>query len=271
MRPQGAPSPVVAGGDGCPWRGRWRRGPGRVGGPLAQAGILPRAGGCAGASVSSPHARRLGAGVLLGASLGRWTWPGGWSQVGGLLDDEAGGLTGWVGGFVLPGPRGVVATITTNAGLPRAGGSVWAWLAGIVGTFSSMPFYVYGRGRLGALAEMEALAEADWSGMDRWVTGDGRPDRKVGAIGIRVSRGVTMHGFALNCDCDLGWFDKIVPCGIRDAGVTSLTVEAGRPVTVAEVTGLAEHHLADVFGARAWRRVDLADLLPGAELSPAAP
>ena len=81
------------------------------------------------------------------------------SQVGGLLDYEAGDLAGRAGGFVLPRPRGVVATITTNAGLPRAGGSVWAWLAGIVGTFSSMPFYVYGRDRPGALAEMEALAK----------------------------------------------------------------------------------------------------------------
>jgi lipoyl(octanoyl) transferase len=104
-----------------------------------------------------------------------------------------------------------------------------------------------------------------------WITGDGRPDRKVGAIGIRVSRGVTMHGFAVNCDCDLAWFDNIVPCGIRDAGVTSLSLEAGRPVTVAELTGLAEHHLAGVFGAQAWRRASLASLLPDAELSPAAP
>ena len=59
-----------------------------------------------------------------------------------------------------------------------------------------------------------------------WVRADGRcPDRKVGAIGARVARGVTMHGLALNCDCDLTWFDRIVPCGIPDAGVTSLTAE----------------------------------------------
>jgi lipoyl(octanoyl) transferase len=80
-----------------------------------------------------------------------------------------------------------------------------------------------------------------------------------------------MHGFALNCDCDLGWFDKIVPCGIRDAGVTSLSAEAGRPVTAAELTVLAEHHLADVFGAPSWRRADVASLLRDADLSPAAP
>lgn len=72
-----------------------------------------------------------------------------------------------------------------------------------------------------------------------WVPADDRgPDRKVAAIGVRVSRGVTMHGFALNCDPDLSWFDRIVPCGIRDAAVTSLSVELGRDVTVAEARAL---------------------------------
>ncbi|HEY1570520.1 MAG TPA: lipoyl(octanoyl) transferase LipB [Pseudonocardiaceae bacterium] len=63
---------------------------------------------------------------------------------------------------------------------------------------------------------------------------DRRPERKIAAIGIRVQREVTMHGFELNCDADLAEFDKIIPCGIRDAGVTSLTAELGRQVTVAE-------------------------------------
>ncbi len=63
----------------------------------------------------------------------------------------------------------------------------------------------------------------------------GRPDRKIAAIGIRVSRGVTMHGFALNCQPDLAAFERIVPGGITDAGVTSLTTELGRPVSVAQV------------------------------------
>ena len=80
-----------------------------------------------------------------------------------------------------------------------------------------------------------------------WVTADERgPDRKVAAIGIRVARGVTLHGFALNCDCDLAAFDRIVPCGIRDAGVTSLSRELGRDVTVAEVLPLVEQHLPTV-------------------------
>jgi lipoyl(octanoyl) transferase len=71
---------------------------------------------------------------------------------------------------------------------------------------------------------------ADAPGADsRW-----RPERKIAAIGIRVARGVTMHGFALNCDPDLGAFGAIVPCGIADAGVTSLSAELGRDVTVEE-------------------------------------
>lgn len=89
-----------------------------------------------------------------------------------------------------------------------------------------------------------------------WVPGE--PDRKIGAIGIRVSRGVTMHGFELNCDCDLSWFDRIVPCGIRDAGVTSLTAELGRRVSVAEAVALCEVRLAEALAApsTAHRRLD---------------
>jgi lipoyl(octanoyl) transferase len=68
-----------------------------------------------------------------------------------------------------------------------------------------------------------------------WVRADERgPDRKVAAIGVRVARGVTMHGFALNCDPDLAAFSNMVPCGIPDAGATSLSAELGRDVTVAE-------------------------------------
>ncbi|AOW92892.1 lipoate-protein ligase B [Rhodococcus sp. WMMA185] len=61
------------------------------------------------------------------------------------------------------------------------------------------------------------------------------PERKVAAIGVRVQRGVALHGFALNCNSVLTGFDAIVPCGIRDAGVTSLSRELGRDVTVSEV------------------------------------
>lgn len=68
---------------------------------------------------------------------------------------------------------------------------------------------------------------------------DNRIERKIAAIGIRVTREVTMHGFEINCDADLAQFERIIPCGIRDAGVTSLTAELGRRVTVAEVQPVA--------------------------------
>jgi lipoyl(octanoyl) transferase len=97
-----------------------------------------------------------------------------------------------------------------------------------------------------------------------WVTGGGAPDRKVGAIGARVARGVTMHGFALNCDCDLSWFGRIVPCGISDAGVTSLTAETGRRITVADALPTMERHLADALGHSSWHHVEGTDTLTGA-------
>lgn len=88
-----------------------------------------------------------------------------------------------------------------------------------------------------------------------WVHADARgPDRKVAAIGVRVARGVTMHGFALNCDPDMTAFANMVPCGIVDAGVTSLTAELGRDVPVAEVIEAVEaavRQVLDVAGAGA--------------------
>ena len=81
-----------------------------------------------------------------------------------------------------------------------------------------------------------------------WLQADDRgPERKIAAIGIRVSRGVTMHGFAINCDVDLAWYDRFVPCGISDAGVTSLSRELDRDVTVAEVLPVVQRHLDDLL------------------------
>jgi lipoyl(octanoyl) transferase len=81
-----------------------------------------------------------------------------------------------------------------------------------------------------------------------WTT-DGA--RKVAAIGIRVSRGVTMHGFALNCDPDLSAYDRIVPCGIADAGVTSLTRELSRPVGVIDALPVLERLLPSLTAVAA--------------------
>ncbi len=97
-----------------------------------------------------------------------------------------------------------------------------------------------------------------------WVGPDARGDeRKVCALGVRCSRWVTMHGLALNVTTDLGWFDRIVPCGIDDRGVTSLAREAGRDVPTETVADRLLAHLADRLGlvpteragAAAWARL----------------
>ena len=91
-----------------------------------------------------------------------------------------------------------------------------------------------------------------------------RRERKVAAIGVRVARGVTMHGLALNCDPDLSAYDRIVPCGIPDADVTSLTLEAGRRVVLDEVEPLLRRHLvtalSPLLAADATGRLRTADV-----------
>jgi len=76
-----------------------------------------------------------------------------------------------------------------------------------------------------------------------WIQ-DARGDRKIAAIGIRVAKGTTMHGFALNVNPDLAAFRQIVPCGIADADVTSLEIELRRPITIDEVAPLIERHVS---------------------------
>jgi lipoyl(octanoyl) transferase len=82
------------------------------------------------------------------------------------------------------------------------------------------------------------------------VGGTATQARKIGAIGIRVSRATTLHGFALNCDCDLSAYSAIVPCGIADAGVTSLTAELGRRVSVADVMAPVTDAVCDALDGR---------------------
>ena len=89
-----------------------------------------------------------------------------------------------------------------------------------------------------------------------WLRADpatARPERKIAAIGLRVSRGVTMHGLAMNCNVEMSWYDRFVPCGIADAGVTSLSLETGADVTVAAVEPVLCRHLATYL---AWEPYD---------------
>jgi lipoyl(octanoyl) transferase len=92
-----------------------------------------------------------------------------------------------------------------------------------------------------------------WLRADTALDSGARPERKIGAIGLRVSQGVTMHGIALNCDVDLGWYDRFVPCGISDAGVTTLSAETGRAITVADVMPVLIEELSHYF---AWEPYD---------------
>jgi len=81
-----------------------------------------------------------------------------------------------------------------------------------------------------------------------WLSADSaRPERKIAAIGVRVAKRTTMHGFALNVDPDLGWFGRIVPCGIDDAGVTSIAAELGSAPSLAQVARDLEPGLAELL------------------------
>jgi lipoyl(octanoyl) transferase len=85
-----------------------------------------------------------------------------------------------------------------------------------------------------------------------WVGAD-----KLGAIGVRISRWITSHGFAFNVSTDLDYFNLIVPCGITHGGVTSLSRAAGRRVSVAEAEASIVRHFCDVFDGRVMESIDL--------------
>lgn len=79
-----------------------------------------------------------------------------------------------------------------------------------------------------------------------WIR-DSKGDRKIAAIGLRVAKGVTMHGFALNVNPDLSAYSKIIPCGITDAKVTSLAVELGQKIDIQEVIPVLKNHLCPML------------------------
>jgi len=86
-------------------------------------------------------------------------------------------------------------------------------------------------------------------------------DRKIAAIGIKVSRWVTMHGFAFNINTDLSMFDGIIPCGIKEKDVTSLSKELGREVDIQEVKQKLVQHFQNVFGYTNYKSVQLEELM----------
>lgn len=101
-----------------------------------------------------------------------------------------------------------------------------------------------------------------------WVSSAGAPPAKIAAIGIKVSRWVSMHGIALNCDNDLSPFDLIVPCGIRDYAVTSLSLEAGREITIEDTKPMVRRAFESVFSLT-FEKVALSELMD--ETGQAAP
>jgi lipoyl(octanoyl) transferase len=96
-----------------------------------------------------------------------------------------------------------------------------------------------------------------------------RPERKIAAIGVRVAGGVTMHGFALNADPDLAWFDRIVPCGIADAGVTSIAAELGTSPALTSLAYVLVPHLERLLAFEPYERSPDVVALP--EPVPAGP
>ena len=89
---------------------------------------------------------------------------------------------------------------------------------------------------------IKAMCVSGRSGV--WIL-DEQGDRKIAAIGIRVAKGVTMHGFALNVCPDLGAYKQIIPCGIADADVTSMERELGRLITIDEVAPIVQRHIVE--------------------------
>jgi lipoyl(octanoyl) transferase len=101
-------------------------------------------------------------------------------------------------------------------------------------------------GLIAACAELGIKTERYCERSGVWIR-DEKGDRKIAAIGIRVAKGVTMHGFALNVNPDMTAFDRIVPCGLSDTTITSLAQELGREITVNEVSPVIERHIMETL------------------------
>ncbi len=100
------------------------------------------------------------------------------------------------------------------------------------------------------LAEYGIAGERSKGETGVWIeAGIAGKERKICAMGVRCSRWVTMHGFALNVNTNLDYFNHIIPCGIQDKKVSSIRQELGREVSLAEVKEKLKHHFAEVFGA----------------------
>lgn len=98
------------------------------------------------------------------------------------------------------------------------------------------------------------IEAARWEGASGvWLDGGTTKMRKICAIGVRSSRFVTMHGFGLNVNTDLGWFEKINPCGFRDRGVTSIQKETGHEISMQEVKDLMTNHLSELLNVKIYK------------------
>ena len=97
---------------------------------------------------------------------------------------------------------------------------------------------------IAALSEFGITSERYCERSGVWLRDNGN-DRKISAIGIRVAKGVTIHGFSLNVNPDLSFFDRINPCGFTDSGVTSMAKELGRDITISEVLPVVERYVSE--------------------------
>lgn len=147
-----------------------------------------------------------------------------------VVDIDRGGKITWHGPHQLVGYPIVALPAPVNVvGLVR---SLERSLIEVCARFGVMAHPVQGRSGVWILPE------------------DGTPARKVAAIGMRISKRVTMHGFALNCANDLSWATNIIPCGVNDAGVTTLSVEAGKRLGIADVIDSVEASMVELLHER---------------------